>query len=197
MVRGFQPLPPPAHHRDQVRDDQTYWHRPADCTGHGVSISSSSTGSISRLVRASSSCSFTAVLAYTHISVHITPLSWAGYGCTRYYNYWGCTKTDFPPTCRLVVVVAPSKFTYLAVLLYLYFQICTCTVDHPPVVDYCTPKWRYLYFCTCTALPVPTPSSECLNVYINPLLPQLPARQVNHPQRLEEQQYPHHCQWVE
>lgn len=38
VVRGLQPLPPPAHHWDQVRDDQTYWHCTADCTGHGVSM---------------------------------------------------------------------------------------------------------------------------------------------------------------
>lgn len=70
VVRRFQPLPPPAHHRDQVRDDQTDRHRPADCTGHGVSLTNSSTGCISRLVRAPSSCTYPAVPVSPYLCTH-------------------------------------------------------------------------------------------------------------------------------
>lgn len=37
VVRRLQSVPPPAHHWDQVWNDQADRHRPSDCSGHGVS----------------------------------------------------------------------------------------------------------------------------------------------------------------
>lgn len=37
VVWRLESLPSPAHHRDQVWDDQADWHCPSDSPGHGVS----------------------------------------------------------------------------------------------------------------------------------------------------------------